>query len=287
MNLNNMDTHNQITTYSPKTESSISFASWKNMVVETWKARDLTFRFFLREIYSRYRQSFFGYIWAILPAIAYALIFTMVKRKLAVGSTDRLYPAYVLTGITCWQLFSIGLVKTTQSLAKSQSIITKINFCRETLVFAAFAESVFDFIIRLLLIIIVFIWFGITPHWTAIFVPLILLSFSLFVMGIGFFLTLINGIFRDVGNTLNIFMSFAMLMTPSVYYDFTNMSKELQLLDSINPVSPFILSIKELIFIGSISRPVPLCVMSSIGICLFFYGWHFFRIAMPRIAERV
>ena len=282
-----MDNHKDITIYSPKAESSFSISSWKNMIYETWNARELTIQFFLREISSRYRQSFLGIVWALLPAIAYALIFTLIRTKMSGGSYNRLFPAYVLTGITCWQLFSMGLIKTTQALAKSQAIITKINFCRETLIFSAFAESLFDFVIRLFLVIVVFLWLGVIPHWTAVFVPLIIISFSFFIIGVGFFLTLINGVVRDIGNTLNIIMSFAMLLTPSVYSDFSKMSAELELIDKFNPVSPFIISIKELVFVGSLSRPLHLYLMSVIGFCLFLYGWHFFRVAIPRIAERV
>lgn len=84
-------------------------------------------------------------------------------------------PAYVLLGMTVWQLFSTGLTGTTQSLVKAGTLITKINFSRETLVFAAFGQSVVDFLIRFVLIAAVFAWFRVVPTWTVILVPFVLL----------------------------------------------------------------------------------------------------------------
>ena len=78
----------------------------------------------MRDLSARYRQSVFGYIWAIMPAIATVITFTYLNRSkiLPIGETDIPYPAYVLLGMTVWQLFTTGLTRTTQSLVGAGSL---------------------------------------------------------------------------------------------------------------------------------------------------------------------
>ena len=275
-----MDQKNNTTVYSP----GKTIQNQKNMLFELWESRELIWRFFLREISSKYRQSFLGYIWAVIPALTTIFAASYVKNNgvINIGDTDNIdYPVYVLTTLTCWQIFSIGINKTTQCLAKSQAIITKINFCRETLVFAAFGESLFEFFIRLPILIGFFFWFNICPSWKVVFVPVILLLLSMFTLGLGFFLTLINGVFRDLANAMTLLLTFGMLLTPAIFGPYEG------ILNIVNPISTFIISIKDLTFYGQLHNPQALTTMAIISIALFLIGWRFFRTAIPRIAERV
>ncbi len=274
-----MINHHSITEYSADKQKYT-----ENMFYDLWNSRELVLCFFLREISGKYRQSFLGYIWAIIPALTTVFAASYIKNNniINIGNTDEIsYPVYVITGITCWQLFSIGLTRTTQCLANSQAIITKINFCRETLVFAAFGESVFEFLIRIPLIAVIYVWYGICPTWQALYIPVVLFFLSLFTIGLGFFLTLINGVFRDLANSLSLLLTFGMLLTPALF------SPSVSKLNYINPISTFVISIKSLAFDGTISNPKSLTFLCIISIIIFLTGWRFFRIAIPRIAERV
>jgi len=191
----------------------------------------------------------------------------------------------VLLGVTVWQLFATGLTRTTQSLVNARALITKINFSRETLVLAAFGESIFNFLIRLVLVVGLFAWFGIVPAWTVIFVPFILIPLALMTIGLGFVLSLANGVFRDIGNSLTLVMTFAMFLTPVVYPPPTQWPKVL--INYVNPVSPFIIATRDLTTRGALSQPDGLLWASVIGLVVFLVGWRIFHLAMSRIAERV
>src|SRR5688572_1078774 len=92
--------------------------SWRAMASELWLYRELAWRFFLRDFTARYRQSLFGYAWAILPALVAVGTFAWLNRArlLPGGDTAEPYPLYVLLGVTVWQLFAQGLLGATQSL---------------------------------------------------------------------------------------------------------------------------------------------------------------------------
>lgn len=279
--------HTQEVVYTPDAHLGFGWHVWREMARELIQGRELMWRLFLRDISARYRQSVFGYVWAVLPAIVTVATFTYLKGSgtLPIGETNIPYPAYVLLGMSVWQLFATGLTRTTQSLVQASAIITKINFARETLVLAAFGESIFNFLIRIVLIGAVFAWYRVVPAWTVIFVPFVLIPLALMTVGFGFILSIANGVFRDIGSSLTLVMTFAMFLTPVVYPPPTQWPKVL--INYLNPVSPFIIATRDLITKGTLSQPDGLLWVSVISLLVFLVGWRIFHLAMSRIAERI
>ncbi len=279
--------HTQEVVYTPDAHLGFGWHVWRDMARELIQSRELMWRLFLRDLSARYRQSVFGYVWAVMPAIVTVVTFTYLKGSgtLPIGQTNMPYPAYVLLGMSVWQLFATGLTRTTQSLVQASAIITKINFARETLVLAAFGESIFNFLIRIVLIAGVFAWFGIVPAWTVIFVPFVLIPLALMTVGFGFILSIANGVFRDIGSSLGLVLTFAMFLTPVIYPPPTQWPKVL--INYLNPVSPFIIATRDLITKGTLSQPDGLLWVSIAGLVVFLVAWRIFHLAMSRIAERV
>jgi lipopolysaccharide transport system permease protein len=273
--------------YKPDAHLGFGWRVWRDMMRELVGGRELMWRLFLRDLSARYRQSVFGYVWAVLPAIVATITFTYLKGSgtLPISETNIPYPAYVLLGMTVWQLFATGLTKTTQSLVNASAVITKINFARETLVIAAFGESIFNFLIRIILIAGIFIWFGIVPAWTVIFVPIVLIPLALITVGLGFIMSMANGVFRDIGNSLTLALTFAMFLTPVIYPPPTQWPKVL--INYLNPASPFIIATRDLTTKGTLTQPDGLLWVSLAGLVIFLIAWRIFHLAMTRIAERV
>lgn len=279
--------HTQEVIYTPDAHLGFGWHVWREMARELIQGRELMWRLFLRDLSARYRQSVFGYVWAVMPAIVTVLTFTYLKGSgtLPIGQTNMPYPAYVLLGMSVWQLFATGLTRTTQSLVQASAIITKINFSRETLVLAAFGESIFNFLIRIVLIGVVFAWYRVVPVWTIIFVPFMLIPLVLMTVGFGFMLSIANGVFRDIGNSLTLVLTFAMFLTPVIYPPPTQWPKVL--INYLNPVSPFIIATRDLTTIGTLSQPDGLFYASVAGLVVFLVAWRIFHLAMSRVAERV
>ena len=273
--------------YTPDSHLHHRFRVFWEMTRELIHSRELTWRFFMRDLSARYRQSIFGYIWAVVPSIVTVIVFTYLNktRILPIGDTDIPYPVYVLIGMTVWQLFSTGLTLSAQSLVQAGSFITKINFSRETLVLAVFGQSVFNFLIRLVLVVVVFIWFRVVPTWTVILFPFMLIPLALMTIGFGFLLAMANGVFRDIGNAISLVMTIMMFLTPIVYPPPTQWPNVL--INYLNPVSPFIIAARDLATKGTLSQPEGLLLGSIVGFLVFLAGWRIFHLAMPRVAERI
>jgi lipopolysaccharide transport system permease protein len=250
-------------------------------------SRELAWRLFVRDFSARYRQSFLGYLWAFLPPVVGTFTFVLLNRSgiLNVGTLPLPYPAYVMIGTLLWQVFADAINSPIKAVTAAKTMLAKINFPREAILISGMLEVLFNFIIRLVLLVVIFIYYGIVPPMTA---PLALIGvFAIFCLGfmIGILLTPIGLLYTDIGQALSMVLSFWMLFTPVVYTPPT--TGILAQLTLINPVSPLIVTTREWLAIGAATNLFPALVVFLVTIVLLFAGWLLYRLAMPIIVERM
>lgn len=279
--------YQQIKVFQPGGMDAGGWAVWLEMVSDLIRSRSLTWRLFVRDFSAKYRQSLLGYTWAILPPLATVILFLILKRagSVNIGDTNIPYPAYVLFGMLIWGIFSGGIIASSNSLMQSGNLIAKINFPREVLIFSAFGNVLFTFLIQSVLVVGVFFWYGVVIQWTIIFLPLLLFFYILFVIGIGFVLSLLQAVFHDVGNFLGMVMGLLMLTAPVVYPP--PQSWPFSLANDFNPLSVFIIAARDLTTGGGLTNPWGVIWVCLLGLVFFFGGWRIFRICMTIAAERL
>jgi lipopolysaccharide transport system permease protein len=270
---------------------------WREILRETWRARELAYSLFVRDLSVRYRQSVLGYLWAIVPGVATTVLFVYLKDEsfLKIRDPQHIpYPAYVLFGLTIWQIFTGGLTATTQSLVQAGSLLTKINFPRECLIFASFGGVLFDVLLRALLVAGVFAWYATHPApgreplelaWTIVFLPLVLVPLILLTLGLGFLFALAHAAVRDTATALSMALGLFFFLVPVIYPPPKFWPKVL--VNDLNPVSAFLTAAHDVTVGGEITRPASFAMACLVAVLVFFLGWRVFRIAQPLMAERV
>lgn len=259
---------------------------WQEMFSDLIASRELIWRLIIRDYSVRYRQSMLGYVWAVLPQIVTVAIFTFLSRHRVfdMGPTDMPYVIHALWSLSVWQLFAGCLVGCTNSLVNAGSLVTKINFPKEALVFSAIGQASLDFMIRLIPVTAVFIWYGFIPSWHSIFIPLILVAVLLMSLGVGFIMAIINLVLRDMGNMISMVLTFGMFLAPILYPP--PVREPFTLVNVANPFSPLLIATQNLLSGQPLMQPEWLAAMVALSIGLFLLGWRTFHITMPRIAER-
>lgn len=272
--------------YTPDLIQRMGWRIWPQMLQDFVRSRELIWRLIVRDLSVRYRQSFLGYAWAIFPPIVMVAVFTFLSRTrvLPIGKTSFPYVSYALWSIGIWQLFAGSLLACTHSLTTAGSLVTKINFPKEVLLFGAIGQSLFDFLVRLIPVIVVFIWQGVTPTWQVIFLPLILLPIILMALGIGLVLAIANILVRDIGNALGLVLAFGIFLAPVLYPPPLNWP--FVLINILNPFSPLLIASQDLIASGRLSMPQELAFSCLLSVFVFLIGWRFFRVSIRRITER-
>ncbi|MCV3214485.1 ABC transporter permease [Plectonema radiosum NIES-515] len=273
--------------YTPESLLRHPLKLFKQMWQDLLASRELARRLMVRDISAQYRQSFLGIIWAFLPPIFMATGFTLASNAnvINVGKTDLPYPAYVMFSTALWQTFVEALNGPVQAVTVAKPMLARVNFPREALILAKMGEVFFNFAIKLILIVALFIWFHVSVSWTVILTPIALVHLVLFGTFIGIFLAPFGVLYQDVSKALTLFTGFWLFLTPVVYS--VPDAGTFGFLVKLNPVTPLLVTARELATTGVVSEPWRFWIVSVITIAGLLLTWIGFRLAMPYVVERV
>ena len=262
-------------------------AVWKEMVTELIWNRELIWRLFLRDFRVKYKQSLLGFAWVILNPLIAVGVFVFLRQTgvFHSGSTGVPYVAYAIMGLTIWQVFSVGLTTCSNSIVSAGAMVGKINFPKKCLVIASMGQAIVELVVRLVLTGVVFLLVGVTPSWKIIFLPFALLPVILFTLGIGFFVALLAGLFRDTANIVTLLTTFLLFLLPVLYP--TPASGLYHMFNRFNPLSHFITGPRDMVLYGSFTSPEGFWWSCVISVLLFLLSWRVFHLVETKLPERI
>lgn len=273
--------------YRPESRMRKPLQLFKEMWRDLLESRELAWRLMVRDISAKYRQSFLGFFWAVIPPVVMAGSFTLAKSGgvVNIDSTNIPYPAYVMFSMTLWQTFVESLNGPIQAVASAKAMLAKINFPREALIIAKLGEVFFNFGIKLLLIIGLFIWFQIPVTLSVIVAPVALIHMVLLGTFIGVLLAPIAAIYQDFSMGITLATSFWLFLTPVVYP--VPSEGLFGSIVTLNPVTPLLVTTRELATTGTMSDPQAFWIASLIAILGLLIAWIIYRLAIPYVVERI
>lgn len=272
--------------YSPVADRQRGMAVWGDMVRDVWAHRELLLRLAHRDLTVGYRQSLLGIVWAIaIPLLTVALFaYLSSSRLIPIGETPLPYPAYALWGVVLWQLFASTLVAATSSLANAGALVTKIEFPKEVIVFASVVRPLVEFAAKLVLVVAVFLYFGVPVDVAVLKIVPIVLLVVLMAVGFGAVLALGNLVVRDVGNLVGVLATFGVFLAPALYPP--PMNEPFSILVVANPFSPLVMASHDVLAGGPVKHADLLLYSAVFAVSGFLFGWRVFRLTIRRITER-
>jgi lipopolysaccharide transport system permease protein len=277
----------RITIYTPDSLLSNPLKMWRGMLRDLVASRELAWRLTVRDISAQYRQTFLGFLWAIMLPLANTLVWIFLSRSGVVNlsNTPLPYPVYVFTGTMLWAILMDALNAPLQMTVASKSMLAKINFPREALVVAGICQVTINALIKIILLVITLLAIGVYPSWSALLFPIGLLSLILVGTVIGLALTPIGLLYADVGKAIPLLMQFIMYITPVVFA----MPKEgfSATLFQINPLTPLILTARDWLTGLTPEYLGYFLVVNVVAIVMLFIFWVVFRLGMPILIERM
>ena len=203
--------------------------------------RDLLYMLTWREIKVKYKQSVMGLLWAILMPLlvvsAGVLVRFAFSRLNGVPLTLSDISTVSVKALP-WAFFISSLRFSTNSLTANSNLVTKIYFPKDIFPISAVLSQLVDFAIAALLLIAIlcFSEVGFSIH--LLWVPVLIGLLIILVMGLGIFLSAANLFFRDVKYLIEVFVTFAIFITP-VFYE-VSLFGEWGWLMLLNPVAPLL-----------------------------------------------
>jgi lipopolysaccharide transport system permease protein len=275
--------------YTPESALRHPRQLFDTMLHDLFASRELAWRLLIRNLSAQYRQSVLGYLWALVPPIVTTLTFVFLNSQKIINLSSEgnsiPYPVYVMVGTLLWQGFVDALNSPIKLLAQSKSMLAKVNFPREALILAGLGEVIFNFAIRLALLIVVFLWFGVSLPSTAWLAPFGVLSVLTLGLMIGLLLSPLGMLYQDVERSIAVFVSLWFFLTPVVYTPPTRWPASL--LATLNPISPLLVTTRAMLTTGLLTQTRGFLIISGATLGLLLFGWLLYRLAMPHLIERM
>jgi len=188
-------------------------------VAELWRYRELSRFFLLRDVKSRYRQTYFGPAWAIIRPLVTMVIFSVVFGGLAgiKPGTNIPYPLFVTPAVLAMGYFSSAMTGSSSSLLNNGGLLAKVYFPRLYAPFSAVVTPIVDLLLGLTVLVGLFAYYHRVPSWHIVFLPVFICLAMLVAIGFGLWLSGATVRYRDVVYGLPFLLQIWQYATPVIY----------------------------------------------------------------------
>jgi ABC-type polysaccharide/polyol phosphate export permease len=204
-----------------------------------------------RELRRKYQGSALGVAWYVVNPLvlmgAYYLMFGVVFKV----AEHEDYPLFLMVGLVVWIFCSQSLLSAAPALLDQGSLIRKARFPRETIPAAVVTVQAVTFAAVLAIVAVVTIALRGTGS-SLVLLPLLLAALFAFVLGLSLLVSVLHAYFRDVAPILAAILLPWFFLSPIFFTpdDITNNDAARAALEWLNPVAPFITSIRDVIWGG-------------------------------------
>jgi lipopolysaccharide transport system permease protein len=190
----------------------------KHYWADLWRYRELFGFLAWRDILVRYKQTAIGLAWAVLRPLLTIIIGAGIFGGLAgLPSDGTPYAVMVCAGTLPWYFFSSALSESSASLVTNANLISKIYFPRMILPASAVVVAFVDFAISLMILTGLMLWYGISPTWRLLTLPVFILLGCVSAMGPGLLFTALNVKYRDFRYIIPFVVQFGLYVSPVFY----------------------------------------------------------------------
>jgi lipopolysaccharide transport system permease protein len=249
-----------------------------------WRNRQLIGSMTKREVLGRYKGSAMGLTWSFFNPVFMLIVYTFVFSEIfksrwgGVGGDDSKtqFAMVLFVGMIVLSLFSEVLNRAPLLIISNANYVKKVVFPVEILPVIATGAALFHTLISLGVLLAAFAVFNGYLHWTAIFVPLVLLPLVTLTIGFAWMLASLGVFLRDVGQTIGIVTTVLMFLSP-VFYPVTAVPERFRSFIMANPLTFIIEQAREVLIWGHFPNWIGLGIYMLVAGVVSWAGYAWFQ----------
>jgi lipopolysaccharide transport system permease protein len=256
-----------------------------------WRHRELFFELTKREFAGKYRGSFGGLLWSFAQPLFMLSVYTIafgviLQARWGFSGGTREYALMLFAGLIIFNAFSEVLIKSTTRIIDNPNFVKKVVFPLELLS----VVTIFTALVHLL--IGVSIWLvGYTlliglPKSTVVALPLVLVCFLPLLLGLGWVLSSVGVVVKDIGQLTGMLSHTLLFLTP-IFYSIEAAPPVLQTLLMLNPLTFVIEQTRLVLFYGQMPALKALAVYFCLASVFAWISYTVFKRLRPTFADMV
>ena len=243
--------------------------------------QDLIAAILRREIRERFKGSVVGWIWAVVaPLLAitvYSFAFsTNLKLPVAEGTgTLVTYSLFIFSGIIVFNFFSEMAFRAPMLLHEYTHFIKQTIFPSDMLAVISTLRATAYTLISIGVMLIFQLAITGTLPWTVLLMPLILIPFMAFLIGMSWFLCAIGAFTRDAGYFMINVVPLFMFATP-VFYPHASLPPPFDFWIYANALTGYVEVMRDIVLLGKVPNLYVYGWSLLTSIFTFYFGYWFF-----------
>jgi len=240
-----------------------------------FKYKDLLYTLVSRDMKTRYRRSFLGYLWSVLNPLLMMAVLTLVFSYMF-SSTIPNFPIYLLCGQAIFGFFSESTNMSMSSLTASGGLIKKVYLPKFIFPLSRTLSCFVNFGFSLIAMIIVLIVTRTPVNAALLFFPILLFYLFLFTLGVGLIMSVIAVFFRDIVPLYSVILAAWTYLTP-IFYPVSILPPFAINLMTFNPLYHYVEFFRYIVLYGTIPSLAENLICLFMGVIALTIGLLIFR----------
>lgn len=247
-----------------------------------WRNRALILALTKREVVGRYQGSVMGLLWSffnpLFMLVVYTFVFSVVfKARWNVGSESKTEFALMLfAGLMVFNLFADCILRAPSLIVANSNYVKKVVFPLEILPYVVMGSALFHFVVSLCVWLVAYLLLFGNIQLAFFLLPLVIFPLILFALGLVWVLASVGVFLRDVSQFIGVVTSVLMFLSP-IFYPITALPEEYRHFLFLNPLTPAIEAVRNLLFLGVIPEWLQLIKYYFLAFVFFWLGFVWFQ----------
>lgn len=226
-----------------------------------------------RDFKLKYRRSFLGVAWSVLNPLLMMMVMAAVFSTMMKFSADSIpsYPLYIILGNVSFTLMSDATSQGMGSIIGAASLLKKVRIKRWVFPVEKVLFAIVNFAFSLIAVLLVMFVVGVYPTWTALLLPLFLLYFGMFCVGLSMLLSALSVFFRDVMHLWSVVLTAWTYATP-LFYPSEILPVWMMRLENFNPMYHFVNYIRVLLLYRQVPSLLLNVACAACGLIMLAIG---------------
>jgi ABC-2 type transport system permease protein len=258
---------------------------WRRTLNLTWLIASTDFKL-------TYFGSLLGYLWSLMRPLLFFSVLYVVFTQFANFGTVADFPVVLLLNLVLFSFFQEATGAAVSCVVGREALVRKMHFPRIVIPLATVVAATLNLLVNLPAVLAFVVIYGITPQWTWLLLPLLLLPLWLFAAGVAMVLSSLYVRYRDVAPIWGVISQMLFYASP-IFYVVAKVPEKYREIYTWNPIAALLTQARHWIIDPSapsvadvLGWPGVLVPFAIVAIVCVYGLWIFNRMA-PQIAEEL
>lgn len=256
-----------------------------NTIKELISYRQMLISTVRKELRSRYKGSFLGFLWTfvnpLLQLTIYSIVFPLIMKN-----NQENYPMFLFVALLPWIFFTSSIQIATTSIVGNANLVKKIYFPRIILPLSVVGTNLMNYVFGLIIVFPALLITGVSLTLNVFWLPVVLLVEFIFILSLALICSSLYVRFRDLEHIVGILTMVWFYLTPIVF-PIDIFPQEVADAIAYNPMVPIINAFRDVLLYGSAPDWGALSYSLIVGLVLIIIGLVTFQKCEKTFAEEL